>query len=112
MPVVGFISTWSLPRLVPPSEVTPVTAVKNFLQATTLDDTSLLSDESLSEDVGSQSPCSTSQPQLWKDIDQAEANDHLFSSEYAPEVFHYMRQREVCVLNYRKGYRLQWYMNV
>lgn len=82
-------------RLAPPPEVTPVTAVKNFLQATTLDDTSLLSEESLSEDVGTQTPYSTPQPQLWKDIDQAEAHDHLFSSEYAPDVFHYMRQREI-----------------
>ena len=91
-------SSLSSPSSISSPEVTPVTAVKNFLQATTLSDTSLLSDESLSEDVGVQTPCSTPQPHLWKDIDQAEAEDHLFSSEYAPDIFHYMRQREVCIV--------------
>ena len=77
------------------SQDTPVTAVQNFLRATTLNDDSLRSEESLSEDLQQQTPPSTPKPQLWKDIDQAEAQDHLHSAEYAPDIFVYMRQREV-----------------
>jgi len=33
--------------------------------------------------------------QSWNDIDKAESQDHLFSSEYAPEIFQYMKEREV-----------------
>jgi len=33
--------------------------------------------------------------QSWNDIDKAESQDHLFSAEYAPEIFQYMREREV-----------------
>ena len=31
----------------------------------------------------------------WTDIDLAESHDPLFSSEYAPEIYAYMREREV-----------------
>ena len=34
----------------------------------------------------------------WKDIDAAEAHDPLFSSEYAPDIYAYMKEREVCPL--------------
>ena len=40
---------------------------------------------------------STDEPQqCWNDIDKAESHDHLFSSEYAQEIFTYMQEREVC----------------
>ena len=81
-----------------------------FLQATSLSDDSLRSEESLTEDIelptpppSSTVPSSVESGQLWKDIDQAEANDPLFSAEYTPEIFHYMREREVsnpCVSNF------------
>jgi len=84
------------------SEDTPVTAVQHFLQATSLSDDSLRSEESLTEDIelptpppSSTVPSSVESGQLWKDIDQAEANDPLFSAEYTPEIFRYMREREV-----------------
>jgi len=84
------------------SEDTPVTAVQHFLQATSLSDDSLRSEESLTEDIelptpppSSTIPSSVESGQLWKDIDQAEANDPLFSAEYTPEIFRYMREREV-----------------
>lgn len=71
--------------------------MQNVLQATTLSDDSLRSDESLEEldpPTIPTSPSSKTQP--WRDIDQAEAHDHLFSAEYAPDIFAYMRKREVC----------------
>jgi len=37
---------------------------------------------------------STDEQQCWNDIDKAEGHDHLFSAEYAPEIFKYMRERE------------------
>ena len=84
------------------SEDTPVTAVQHFLQATSLSDDSLRSEESLTEDIelptpppSSTVPSSVESEQLWKDIDQAEANDPLFSAEYTPEIVRYMREREV-----------------
>jgi len=84
------------------TEDTPVTAVQHFLQATSLSDDSLRSEESLTEDIelptpppSSTIPSSVESGQLWKDIDQAEANDPLFSAEYTPEIFRYMREREV-----------------
>ena len=43
---------------------------------------------------------STDEPQqCWNDIDKAESHDHLFSSEYAQEIFKYMLEREVCYPN-------------
>ncbi len=76
-----------------------MTSMQNFLQATTLSDDSLRSDESLSEPAPFLPPPSpSSKPQLWRDIDRAEAHDHLFSAEYAPEIFVYMRKREVRLL--------------
>ena len=77
--------------------------MQNVLQATTLDDDSLRSDESLEEEeaVSSRlSPSSTyssPQSQPWKDIDAAEIHDPLFSSEYAPDIYRYMCDREVCL---------------
>lgn len=74
---------------------TPVTQVQNFLQATTLHDLSLYSEETLSSEEPSQSTSSEqSSVQLWRDIDQAEAKDPLYSSEYAPDIYAYMRRRE------------------
>ena len=83
----------------PPSSTlpkdTPVTQVQNFLKATTLHDLSLQSEETLSSpEASSQEPPT----QLWRDIDQAEAKDPLFSAQYAPYIYAYMRQREVCVI--------------
>ncbi|XP_064393860.1 G2/mitotic-specific cyclin-B3-like isoform X2 [Halichondria panicea] len=70
---------------------TPVTQVQNFLKATTLHDLSLQSEETLSSpEASSQEPPT----QLWRDIDQAEAKDPLFSAQYAPYIYAYMRQRE------------------
>ena len=86
-----------------------MTVVQNFLQATRL------CDESLSlptEDSHSTSEYDISiryividmcygdlddesSERSWKDIDQAESHDPLFSSEYAPEIYAYMREREV-----------------
>ena len=43
------------------------------------------------------SAMSTDEQPGWNDIDKAESHDHLFSSEYAPEIFKYMREREVCI---------------
>lgn len=43
------------------------------------------------------SAMSTDEQQCWNDIDKAESHDHLFSSEYAPEIFKYMREREARV---------------
>ena len=41
----------------------------------------------------------------WKDIDKLEAHDPLFSSQYAPEIYDYMREREVgVVMRVRSGY--------
>lgn len=82
------------------TEATPVTSVQQYLQAASLSDDSLRSEESLSEDIELPTPSpgsSTSSPggQLWKDIDQAEAQDPLFSAEYSPDIFVYMRKREV-----------------
>ena len=86
---------------------TPVTQVQNFLKATSLNDVSLLSDESLlcpegeiSESSTSQASRETKPAQLWKDIDQAESHDPLFSAEYAPEIYAYMRKREVSCIIY------------
>ena len=31
----------------------------------------------------------------WKDIDKQESTDPLYSSEYAPEIYTFMKQREV-----------------
>lgn len=31
----------------------------------------------------------------WNDIDKAERKDPLFSSEYAPDIYSYMKEREV-----------------
>ena len=86
------------------SEQTPVTAVQNFLQATTLNDVSLHSEESLVMEESlsgvSSSSSSTQGPsqetvQQWRDIDKAEAKDPLFSAEYAPDIYTYMKRREV-----------------
>ncbi|XP_019850667.1 PREDICTED: G2/mitotic-specific cyclin-B3-like [Amphimedon queenslandica] len=57
-------------------DTTPMTDVQNVLRATTLDD-------------------KLEESQLWKDIDEAESHDPLFSSEYAPDIYQYMREREV-----------------
>ena len=83
------------------NEATPVTAVQNFLRATTLNDISFRSDESLASEE-SLLPDSTSSSsreltpiQEWKDIDQAESKDPLFSAEYAPGIYTYMNRREV-----------------
>lgn len=82
---------------------TPVTQVQNFLKATSLDDDSLRSEESLSSFEGettehtTQKSQETLPTQLWKDIDKAESKDPLFSSEYAPEIYEYMRMREVSI---------------
>ncbi len=75
---------------------TPVTQMKNFLEATTLSDNSLHSEETLDSPSA---VTNTLEPpvQLWKDIDQAEAKDPLFSAEYAPNIYAYMRKREVCM---------------
>ena len=89
-----------------------MTAVQNFLQATTLNDVSFHSEESLTSEEslasGSSSTLSStssqetssqneSSVQLWRDIDKAEAKDPLFSSEYAPDIYTYMNRREVHV---------------
>lgn len=69
------------------SQDTPVTAMQNVLQATTLNDSSSGSEEL---------PIAAVEPTpAWTDIDKAEASDPSFSSEYAPEIYQYMRQREV-----------------
>lgn len=34
----------------------------------------------------------------WHDIDKAESHDPLFSSQYAPEIYQYMKTREVGVV--------------
>ena len=71
-----------------------MTAMQNVLQATTLHDDSLRTeeeDESSNDDVIDL----TSPTPLWTDIDQAEAHDPTFSSEYAPDIYQYMMQREV-----------------
>ena len=81
------------------------------LKATTLDDSNTLSPEIPCKDniqspggcvhwegCVQQSLCTVDASKSeceWKDIDKAEANDPLFSSEYAPEIYQYMRQREV-----------------
>ena len=81
---------------------TPVTQVQNFLKATSLNDISLLAEESLLCSDGETTESSASQAsqpaQLWKDIDQAESHDPLFSAEYAPEIYAYMRKREVNIV--------------
>ena len=33
----------------------------------------------------------------WTDIDQADAHDPSYSAEYAPEIYQYMKEREVSV---------------
>ncbi|KAL5475410.1 hypothetical protein EMCRGX_G025223 [Ephydatia muelleri] len=75
------------------SEDTPITTMNNVLQATKITDDSLRADESLSEDMQIAPSVSTSEPQ-WKDIDKADAHDPLSSSEYAIDIFSYMRARE------------------
>lgn len=89
---------WSSSPCSTVSKDTPVTQMKNFLEATTLSDSSLHSEETLD----APSIVTTPEPpaQLWKDIDQAEAKDPLFSAEYAPDIYAYMRKREVCVRTY------------
>ena len=79
------------------SQDTPVTAVQNFLQATSLNDVSLRSEESLEEVESIVVDPAPSEPDVprWTDIDQADAHDPLYSSEYAPEIYTYMQQREV-----------------
>jgi len=77
-----------------------VTSVQQCLLAASLSDDSLRSEESLSEDIELPTPppdSRTSSPggQLWKDIDWSEAQDPLFSAEYSPDIFAYMRKREV-----------------
>lgn len=77
-----------------------MTSVQQCLLAASLSDDSLRSEESLSEDIELPTPppdSRTTSPggQLWKDIDQAEAQDPLFSAEYSPDIFVYMRKREV-----------------
>lgn len=47
---------------------------------------------------------STDEQPCWNDIDKVESHDHLFSSEYAPEIFKYMREREVCIHNLEESY--------
>ena len=69
---------------------------------------SVCSDESLrSEDSASEEPITIdSSPVLvemaspapsWTDIDQADAHDPSYSAEYAPEIYQYMKEREVSV---------------
>ena len=69
---------------------------------------SLCSDESLrSEESASEEPITvdpspvlvemTSPAPSWTDIDQADAHDPSYSTEYAPEIYQYMREREVSV---------------
>ena len=66
---------------------TPVTAMQNVLQATTLDD---------SGSGHSELPFAEVEPTpLWTNIDQPEAHDPSYTSEYAPEIYQYMMQREV-----------------
>ena len=77
-----------------------MTSVQQCLLAASLSDDSLRSEESLSEDIELPTPppdsrISSPGGQLWKDIDQAEAQDPLFSAEYSPDIFAYMRKREV-----------------
>ncbi|XP_065887687.1 G2/mitotic-specific cyclin-B3-like [Dysidea avara] len=63
-----------------------VTPIQTSLQATSIQDESgdlKLEDSAMSTD-----------DQSWNDIDKAESQDHLFSADYAPEIFQYMRERE------------------
>ena len=72
------------------SQDTPVTAMQNVLQATTLDD---------SGSGPSELPFAEEEPTpLWTNIDQPEAHDPSYSSEYAPEIYQYMMQREVSIV--------------
>lgn len=75
------------------SEDTPITTMNNVLQATKITDDSLRADESLTEDMQIAPSVTTPEPQ-WKDIDKADAHDPLSSSEYAIDIFSYMRARE------------------
>lgn len=82
--------------VLPPShsqEDTPITTVQNSLQATTLCDFSLESVDSPEKRGCEAMP--TSPTVEWKDIDAAEAHDPLFSSEYAPDIYSYMKEREL-----------------
>lgn len=74
------------------SQDTPVTAMQHVLQATTLCDESLRSDQSPSpeEVIDLTSPTPS-----WTDIDQSEAHDPSYSAEYAPDIYSYMKQREL-----------------
>ena len=62
-----------------PKQETPVTQMQNVLQATKLSDDSITTETS------------------WTNIDEAQSRDHLYSAEYAPDIFHYMHRREVRV---------------
>lgn len=59
-----------------PKQETPVTQMQNVLQATKLSDDSITTETS------------------WTNIDEAQSRDHLYSAEYAPDIFHYMHRRE------------------
>lgn len=68
-----------------------MTAMQNVLQATTLsDNSSLSSDESPLPGMGMVNPAPS-----WTNIDHADSQDPSYSSEYAPEIYSHMRQREV-----------------
>lgn len=80
------------------SQDTPVTAMQNVLQATTLSDESLRSEESpvIVVELSSGDVIDLTSPTpSWTDIDQADAHDPSYSSEYAPEIYSYMMQREM-----------------
>ena len=40
----------------------------------------------------------TSESPSRTDIDESDAHDPAYSSEYAPDIYHYMRQREVSLM--------------
>ena len=80
-----------------------VTPIQTSLQATSIQDEVLCVLRSLfidgtfqSGDLKLEDSAMSTDDQSWNDIDKAESQDHLFSADYAPEIFQYMREREVC----------------
>lgn len=84
------------------SQYTPVTAMQNVLQATTLSDSNTLEEAPITTDDEDDDVIIVQQ---WTDIDQAESHDPAYTSEYAPEIYQYMMERE-------RQFDVQPYMNI
>lgn len=70
--------------------------MQNVLQATTLSDSNTLEEAPITTDDEDDDVIIVQQ---WTDIDQAESHDPAYTSEYAPEIYQYMMEREVLYMH-------------